>query len=111
LKNITVQDSSITVGVDGIYSVVFGGNGRSVNATAGSEVHAHLYVNDVKQVKEGTDGQISNSGVAGRWTWGGNRAFYSLKKNDIIKIKIQSPDDASCTIILQHFDLTAQRIE
>jgi hypothetical protein len=111
LKNVTVQDSSITIGVDGIYKVTYSANGRSANIGTGSEVHGHLFINDVLVAKAGADGQISNTGVTGRWVWGGSTTLESLHKNDILKVKLASPDDAGGTIIVRHFNIEADRIE
>lgn len=109
LKNITVQDSSMTVVPTGVYRYSYSGDGRVLNMASGNSLHAHLFVNDVLEVKGGSDSQVSATNTYFHFSNSG--LINVTAANTIFKVKVNSPDDASGTIIFHHFNLTLTRIE
>ena len=109
LKNVTAEDSSLTVLVNGVYEVSYGGNGRTSGMAAASNIHTHVFVNDVLKVHTGSDGNVSASNAY--FSLGIPPVRLVLKANDIIKVKVQSPDNASGTIIFHHWNFGVTRIQ
>ena len=94
LKNVTVQDSSLTLGVDGTCNMSWSISLESVTGVAtNAKFNAYLYVNDVKQEKSGSMRAMSGSSDCGQLV--GTPMTYSLKKGDIIKLKLGNFDDAN----------------
>jgi hypothetical protein len=71
--------------------------------------NAYLYVNDVKQEKSGSMRSMSGSADCGQIV--GTPMTYTLKKNDIIKLKIINYDDANGnTLLVRYAKLHVTRI-
>jgi hypothetical protein len=94
LKNITVQDSSMTVGMTGKYDVAWSISFGSVTGVApNAKFNAYIYVNDTKSEKTGAMRVLSGTNDIG--TFCGTAMTLSLNANDIVKLKLINVDDAN----------------
>jgi hypothetical protein len=107
LKNVTVQDSSMTIGVDGNFEVSWSVSVSSAGVTNG-KFNWYLFVNDVKQEKTGAKRLLSGSNDLGCIAVA--PTVIALKKNDIVKLKVQSIDDNSCQLIQEYAILHVRKI-
>jgi len=94
IKNMTIGDSSVTVGVNGTYEVAWSMDLQEASGVAnGSKFNGYIYVNDVKQEKTGSICIMTNAGNISRVS--STAMSLSLNKNDIVKLKLINVDDAS----------------
>lgn len=111
LKNVTVGDSSMTVGVTGVYDVAWSmsiGSGAGVAPNA--KFNAYIYVNNVKEEKTGSMRMLSGSNDIGQLVC--TAMSVSLKANDIIKLKLINVDDANGnTVVVYYAKMHVTRIQ
>jgi hypothetical protein len=109
IKNVTTQDSSITVGVNGVYIVTYSMSMSSTGFVAGNVINAYLYINDVKLYESGLRRFLSGTNDEGDC---GRTVRIHLNKNDIVKIKLAGLDNGDDgSIIVWYANLGLNRIE
>jgi hypothetical protein len=106
LKNVTAQDSSITVTNAGTYTVKWTASISTANMAGGSEIEGHLYVDNTIQDKTGAHRYMSGSNDRGSMAGHG---VLSLTAGQVIKLKFVSSDTAG-EIIVDHANISVQRI-
>ena len=111
LKNVTVGDSSMTVGVTGIYDVAWSmsiGSGAGVAPNA--KFNAYIYVNNVKEEKTGSMRMLSGSNDIGQLVC--TAMSLSLNANDIVKLKLINVDDSNGnTVVVYYAKMHVTRIQ
>jgi hypothetical protein len=93
LKNTTVQDTSITVGVDGVYEVSYSMSDETVSGITNEYIHYGVYINDTYQVGTTTRDKMSGANDGNTSTLA--PVLVTLHKNDIVKIKVLNATDAT----------------
>ncbi|MBE3139040.1 MAG: hypothetical protein IMZ53_00490 [Thermoplasmata archaeon] len=109
LKNVTIQDSSIILGVTGTYQLNYSGDGTALNMASANKLHVHLYINNVEQIRGGAMAQVSAGNAY--FVFASSTHIRTTAAGDILKVKICSQDDGSGTLIINHFNITTARIE
>lgn len=105
LKNVTVQDSSLTIQKAGTYLIRYSVSALSVGIAG--RANFYIYVNDTKQEKSGAIASLTN----GAYTNQSGGMIYTASANDIVKLKVISPDDSAGTIAVQYANFTVSRID
>lgn len=105
LQNVTVQDSSLTIGKAGKYLIRYSVSAQSVGITG--RANFYIFINDNKQEKSGAIATLTNTAYTNQ----SGGMLYSASANDIIKLKVRSPDDNSGSIAIQYMNITITRID
>ena len=109
LKNVTVQDSSMTVGVAGKYEVSYSWSFQTITGITNGTFNFYIFVNDVKQEKTGAKRLMSGTNDLGVGAVA--PTVLSLAANDVLKMKVISPSDASNTVAFQYAIMHVKRID
>ena len=104
-KNVSYGDSTLTIGLDGVYRVGLSG---SIGITIANEIiHTQIFVNDVMlsgsefEVKLGTSGDVGT---------GSTTTIARLSAGDVLKIKY-SRESGSGDVVAKHANITVNRID
>jgi len=109
LKNVTVQDSSMTVGIAGKYEVSYSFSFQTITGVTNGTFNFYLFVNDVKQEKTGAKRLMSGTNDLGVGAVA--PTVLSLSANDVIKMKLISPSNNSNTVAFQYAIMHVKRID
>ena len=97
-KNVVIDDSSLTIVVNGNYEVSWSLNFGDVSGVANPSVfNAYVYINDIKEEKTGVIVKLTN--LVNYTNMCCTAMTLSLKKNDVLKLKMVNVDDANGNII------------
>lgn len=109
LKNVTVQDSSMTVQKAGKYEVSYSFSFQTITGVTNGTYNFYIFVNDVKQEKTGARRLMSGTNDLGIGAVA--PTVLTLAANDEIKLKILSPSDNANTVCFQYAVLHVKKID
>lgn len=99
LKNVTVQDTSLTVSVSGKYQVSYSFSFQTVTGVTNGTFQFAITKNDTVQAKTISRRLLSGTNDLGIGATA--PTILQLYAGDIIKLKLQSPTDNSNTVVFQ----------
>ena len=109
LKNVSVQDSSMTVLIAGNYEASYSASCYTATGVVNGKFNFYIYVDDVKQEKTGNIRLFSGSNDMG--TMCAAPTVLTLTAGQVIKLKVKSPDDNGNTFVVEYCIVHLKKID